>query len=161
MECCSVVEGDLIGKTLSMWFHLIRLITLLCYWGIYLLVVYLGIITWGVVTSRWSYRLSQSLRPGPPRNWVFQKFPRGGPQRHPLSQAVLALSGFISSNIRVVWMHIPLCLLSYTVKESISYQYIEQKRGFSCRNVLSLHESQLSLMSVSIITRSLTCFLVV
>ena len=81
MECCSVVETDLIGKTLSMWFHLIRLITLLCYWGIYLLVVYLGIITWGVVTSRWSYRLSQSLRPGPPRNWVFPKVPTRGPPK--------------------------------------------------------------------------------
>lgn len=103
-ECCSVVERDLIGKMLSMWFYLIRLITLLCYWGIYLSVVSLGIITWGVVTSSWSSRLSQSLRPGPPRNLVFQKFPRGDFRRRPLSQALLALSGLISSNIRVVWM---------------------------------------------------------
>lgn len=102
MECCSVVERDLIRKMLSMWFHLIRLITVLCYWGIYLSVVSLDIITWGVVTSSWSSKLSQSLRPGPPRNLVFQKFPRGGFQRHPLSQALLALSSFISSSIRVV-----------------------------------------------------------
>lgn len=161
MECCSVVEGDLIGKTLSMCFHLIRLITLLCYWGIYLLVVYLGIIIWGVVTSRWSYRLSQSLRPGPPRNWVFQKLPQGGSQRHRLSRLswrAAVPSQQISGQSEC---EIPLCLVSYTVKESISCQYIEQKRGFGCRNVLLLHESQLSLTSVSVITCSLTCFLVV